>query len=276
MNKTPYQGVIAETADVRDYQLCAGVLNIPTPSNTFDGIVYEQDLVSNVSCTLHGALGALSDLMGIRFSVECRKKLWDRALALGAQEGIGWYVDKAVKLVRDFAREQGHDILYFRVMLGSEEYADAIKKGYTVVTGYRGNASFNMDITDGVLDGTDFTNTTYGHCLRLTEDMEFRANENLVDNYPDSRPESNIYRVSDVNLKKLRENNVFFNSGFLFVNRKDFETANPTNMNTITETIMLLKGLWDKQSDEDKAKIGECADKLREVQKSLGLEVTPK
>lgn len=274
MTKTPYHGIIAESADVRDYQLAAGILNLPNPSNKFDGITYEQNVVSNVSCTLHGAIGALSDLLGIRFSVECRKELWDRALALGAQEGIGWYVDKAVKLVRNFAREQGHDILFFRVMLGSEEYADAIKKGYTVCTGYRGNASYNKDITDGVLDGTDFKDLVYGHCLRITEGMITRMNESLIDNYADSRPESNIYRVSDENLKKLRENGVFFNAGYLFVNRKDFESSNPSKMDNITETIMLLKGLWDKQSDEDKVKIGDTANKLREIQKALGLEAT--
>ena len=272
--KTPYHGIIAETADVRDYQLAAGVLNIPTPSSKFKDITYEQDEVSNCSCTLHGALGTLSDLLGIKFSLEERKELWRRAVEMGAQEGIGWYVDKAVKLVRDFAREKGYDILYFRVMLGSEEYADAIKKGYSVVTGYRGNATYNNDIDDGFLDGSDFTNTTYGHCLRLTEDMELRSNESLIDNYPISRPKSNIYRVTDSNLKKLRENSVFFNYGYLFVNRKDFEIVNPSNMDTVTETIVLLKSLWAKQSDEDKIKIGEVAAKLREVQKSLQIEVT--
>ena len=206
--------------------VCSGILNLPEPSNKFTDITYEQDEVSNCSCTLHGALGALSDLLGTKFSLEDRKALWERALALGAQEGLGWYVDKAVKLIRDFAREKGHDILYFRVMLGSEEYEDAIKKGYSVVTGFRGNASYNQDISDGVLDGINFTDLTYGHCLRLTEMVVNPINESVVDNYPLSRPKSNIYRVNDLKLKDLRANGVFFNSGYVFANRKDFETIN--------------------------------------------------
>jgi len=273
-NRTPYFGIVSETLDKQDYQLAAGVLNIPVPSSKFNDVTYDQDEVSNVSCTLHGALGSLSDLLGVKFTLKERKELWKRALDLGAQEGLGWYVDKAVHLVRNFARELGHDILYFRVMLGSEEYADAIKKGYSVVTGYRGNASYNQDIDDGVLDGTDFGSLTYGHCLRIIEGRQEATNENLIDNYPTSRPQSNIYKVTDENLKILRANNVFFNSGYLFVNRKDFESVNQSKMDTITETIVLLKGLWDKQSDEDKVKIGDTANKLREIQKAFQIEVT--
>ena len=50
--------------------------------------------------------------------------------------------------------------------------------------------------------------------------------------------------------------------------------ASPSFNSTITETINLLKGLWDKQSDEDKLKIGEVANKLREIQKAFQIEVT--
>ena len=45
-------------------------------------------------------------------------------------------------------------------------------------------------------------------------------------------------------------------------------------MDTLTSIIITLKELWSKQTDADKPKVGEAANKLRELQKALGLEVT--
>jgi len=238
--KDPYFGALEEKIDERDYQLCSGMLNLPEPSCTFDNerIEYEQNEVSNVSCTLHGALGALSDNLGIRFSLEERKELWKRALELGAQEGFGWYVNQAVNLVRDFAREKGYDVLTFRVMLGSEEFYEAIKLGYSVTTGYRGNGNYNRDIkADAVLDGTDFGKTTYGHCLRMLKDQP----KEMVDNYPQSRPNSNIYRIKIGNLPSLLKNGYFFTSGHVFVNRADFQKENPIWSNATMWAVSSVK-----------------------------------
>lgn len=222
MNKTPYQGVISESLDVRDYQLAAGILNIPTPSNTFDGITYEQDLVSNVSCTIHSAIGAVSDLLGERFTTDFIKKVWEYSKTRGAQEGWGYYVDKAVQDVRRKVNETGKypELVTFRLVLCSEDFWEAIKLGYSVSTGYRGNQNFNKDfLDDGILDGQDFTNLTYGHAIRITR-KDDSSIQMVVDNYP-SR-EHNTYTVKKEVFKKLWENKVFFNSGYIFATRESF------------------------------------------------------
>jgi hypothetical protein len=49
-----------------------------------------------------------------------------------------------------------------------------------------------------------------------------------------------------------------------------------TMNNLLNETILLLKTLWPQSKPEDQVKIGQIADRLRDVQRVLGLDVTPK
>lgn len=254
--KPDYFGALEDRCDQRDYELAAGKLSLPKPSHIFDvsKIEYEQPEVSTVSCTLHGALGSLSDTLGIRFSLEERKELWARAIELGAKEGWGWYGNSAVNLTRAFARENGYDVLTFRVALGSEEFYEAINLGYSVCTGYRGNGNYNRDIeADAVLDGTDFGTTTYGHYLRMTKDHP----KTMVDNYPVTRPGSNIYTIKEGNLPALLDGNYFFKNGYIFVNRADFIQSNPewvqaliddfTKAGVTTDPKTMIKLAGDKE-----------------------------
>lgn len=100
--KDPYWGVLGTGERETDYQLAAGEFELPKPRNTFwmNTNEYHQPEVSTVSCTVHGSLGALSDLAGERFTLEQRKEMWAEALRRGAKEGWGWYTARAVDLGR--------------------------------------------------------------------------------------------------------------------------------------------------------------------------------
>lgn len=224
--KDPYWGVLGTGERETDYQFAAGVLELPKPRNTFwmNQNEYHQPEVSKVSCTVHGSLGALSDLTGYRFTLEQRKEMWAEALKRGAKEGWGWYTARAVDLVREFGKKYiGDDFLSFRVNFKTEDLYDSLDAGYTIVCSFRGNKAYNEDRADGILNGLEFGASSYGHCVRMVPTVEKDEFEIVVDNYINSRPTSNRYKVSRANLKKLVANGVFVENGYVFVYRRDFE-----------------------------------------------------
>ena len=107
LDKDPFYGIIEVGESESDWQLLGGVLDLPTPRNTFwrHHIEYHQPEVSLVSCTVHGALGCVSDLTGIAFSLAQRKEMWSEAIKRGAREGFGWSLSGAVDLVREMAEK---------------------------------------------------------------------------------------------------------------------------------------------------------------------------
>ena len=225
MSRNPYFGAKGDSFDERDYQLAAGIVELPKPAHTFydQQNTYEQNLVSPMSCTIHAAIGAASDLLGIRFNTSFIQSLWEYAKTRGASDTEGYYVDKAVQDVRKKVNEVGiyPEILSFRLTLCSEEFWQAIDAGYSVATGYRGNADYNKDfLTDGILDGTDFGSLTYGHSLRFVKDKDSDEIKVIVDNYPERK--FNVYKIKRETLQKLWENQVFFTSGYVFATRESF------------------------------------------------------
>ena len=234
----PYFGVIEDTTKETDYQLVCGALELPRARGVFNNkkITYEQNEVSAVSCTLHGAIGAYSDLVDIPFTLEARKLLWEKALTLGADESVGWYIDDAIDLVRKEANlvsKEDEEVITFRVGVGQSDMQDALELGYSVVTGYRGNKDYNNDfLDDGILDGADFHAFTYAHCIRITKDQDTGLYDIIVDNYP-SRS-YNTYKISWENLVKLQMNGVFFSSGYVFVVKADYiQMKQPENLVSI-------------------------------------------
>jgi hypothetical protein len=82
---------------------CAGEAIPLAPFNFSEHqITYNQKVVSSYSCTLHGALTALSSLTGYEFTEREREKLWKDALKNGARDDWGWITSKAVDLVRKY------------------------------------------------------------------------------------------------------------------------------------------------------------------------------
>lgn len=226
--KLPYYGALEDTSAETDYQMVAGVIKLPKPRFLFadNEITYSQDEISDVSCTIHAAIGSYSDLLGKKITLGDRKILWGKALKKGAEEGFGWYVDKAVQLVRKEMNlafyKLADEVITFRVGVGQEDMREALDKGYSVVTGYRGNAAYNKDyLDDGLLDGTAFSDLTYGHSIRVAKSGE-DTYEIIIDSYPERK--HNVYKVTWANLVLLHDNGIFFNSGYVFVLKEDYIT----------------------------------------------------
>ena len=216
-----YYGAIEGTSE-EDY-LLGGGFNIPTANRKYSGVQYAQYDVAKNSCTIHAAMGAYSDLTGYIFPTEERKQLWNMALDLGATNEIGWYINKAVDLIRGYKK----DVISFQVSIPSPELFEALDKGYSVVVGYRGNAAYNTDRLDGILDGYSFGTSTYGHAVRITKHGE--EYELLIDNYPDSG--HNTYKINKSNLGKLVSNRVFFSYGYVFIKKESEEQKNLAKIN---------------------------------------------
>ena len=226
MPQSPFYGVLGIDDRETDYQLVAGQLDLPTPRNVFadNKTQYHQPEVSKVSCTVHGSLGAASDLLGVKFTLEQRKELWTEALRLGAKEGYGWFTARAVDLVRKYALKYFNVELYsFTVKLTDEEAYRALDRGYTLVCSFSGNSTYNQDKDDGKLDLTSFGKFTYGHCVRMVGTEIKDEYELIVDNYITTRKTKNIYKVSRDKLDDLVSNGVFSANAYVYAIKEDFD-----------------------------------------------------
>jgi len=244
-----FYGVKAEFTSDTDFQL-GGALNLPPAKATFESsgkIQYNQTEVSANSCTLHGSLGAVSDLTGYRFTLEERKALWDQAKMLGASDIDGWYISKAVDLVRQYWNKQNptNQLVSFRIDVGSPQWNAVIEKGYSIVVGYQGNGSYNADEKTGVLDETSFGTSTYAHCIRMKDKDELIYNEDIDNYYPIYT--TNIYEVPKNNIQALVNNNVYFKSAYVFCFTQDYNQtqimANVSPWATVSVQKALAKGL---------------------------------
>lgn len=216
MDRDPFYGAIAEQFSETDYQFGAQI-KVPKAKHRFHDkqIQYNQNEVDFYSCTIHGAMGAYSDLTGYEFSLEERKDLWQRALSLGAIPKLGWYINSAVNLVRNYVKGK-EKVVNFRLDMGGSELFDILKLGYSIVCGFSGNRNYSLDKeADGILDGLSFGPSAYGHALRMTFNPEEEIYEIIVDNYPGQR-KYNIYKIKKVNLKRLVRNGIFFKSGYFY------------------------------------------------------------
>lgn len=255
-------GLIGDGWKETDYQLLGGVLVLPFPRNTYKDakIEYHQPDIAPNCCTVHGAMGAVSDLTKYTFTPDQREAIWSEALRRGANESIGWYISPAVDLVRQKFKEfTGIDLKSFTLALDADETMDVLEKGYTLVVGYRGNAAYNADKNDGVLLGTQFIPTTYGHCLRMINENELEVRN--LDNY--SKGSHNSYRFTKENLKRLVQSGNFFRMSYVFAYAEDIETMNA--MKNVPEWGLkswakaLKKGL-NKAGDDPMAIIGDEED----------------
>jgi len=256
-----YYGCLGTGEDTRDY--LGAEITFPKAPNKYSGIQYNQKEVSLVSCTVHSAYGAYSDVTGYKFTLEERKAIWNKAIELGANPDKGWWVQSAAKLIAD---TKG-DVAYYRVNLGQDDFEDAIKKGYSVMTGFKGNLKeYNADYKeDGVLDLTKISFSSYAHSIRLADGDTEDTYNILIDNYYGSRPQYNVYSIPKENFKELVANEVFFPSGYIYITKNTMEPSSwskdawnwataegitngerPKDEITREESVVMLKRLYDK------------------------------
>ena len=204
-----------------DWRMGAGILEeIPPAPLTFweNQIQYNQLEVNSMSCTIFAAAGAISDLTGYRFDNTQFRALVEEAKKDDFSDTDGWYIYKAVDLLRRWWKNNAGEIASYRVDVAGADFAKAIAKGYSIVTGYRGNAQYNRDVAaDGILDNISIGNTTYGHAIRISRDRDRPDYVRLViDNYLDAQP-FNTYRIKIADLPQMVKNGVFYSSGYIFV-----------------------------------------------------------
>lgn len=237
-----YTGVLGDGWQETDYQLLGGVVDLPIPRKTYQDtkIAHQQGEVGDNSCTVHAAMGCVTDNTGLDWTLSQRKEVWAEAKKRGADPKWGWYINKATDLVRESAKVYlGVDLRTFVFALDSDEAMDALDKGYSLNAGFRGNAAYTADKNDdGILGGTNFKPGTYGHAIRLTPSGEVEVL--AVDNYPKTA-KHNTYKISKENLKKLVANGVFFRMAYVYAYAEDVDLSNlPKNV-----SVWGIKS-WDK------------------------------
>lgn len=249
--KDEFYGVIAVGDSETDYQL-SGDFKLPKPRHSYydNRIEYHQPEISGVSCTIHGAIGCASDLLGYTFTKEERKEMWGEALRRGADPKVGWSLKAAVDLVREYTpKYTGVEVMSFVMALNSDEFWYALDMGYTIYCGFRGNKTYNDDKNDGTLDETAFGVSTYGHAVRMIKDSASDMYDIIVDNYANSTTKPNRYKFKKEHLQELLRNNVFFTTGYVFVIKSDFDGMNvykdlqPWSVKSVEKAVK--KG-WDK------------------------------
>jgi len=140
--------------------------------------------------------------MGVEVSKEERKELVELAIAQGLDPDYGWYLHKAVDLVRNYMKRKGYQVQTFQIKMDSE-IEPLLTKNYSIVTGYGGNKAYNEDRSSKptadegyILNGSNFGDETYHHAIRIKKHGKYNE-KCVVDNYETS------YRIYE--LEKFKE-----------------------------------------------------------------------
>jgi len=199
-----YYGVISEEYDPRDWVILPDTKIPRSPMGTDSfikngEIVYEQNQVSPVCCTIAGSAVSYSALTGYRFEYGELSEIWAEAIKRGADPKKGWSGNSGVHIVHEYAKDNNlPKVNYFRVDIGSFEQMAVMRLGYNISTGYRGSAGFREDRNDNdIIDNVETPeNVTYGHWLSTaySKGDEF---DKIVDSYPkrDNNILSSILRI---------------------------------------------------------------------------------
>ena len=201
-----------------------------------------------MSCTIFASAGAVSDLTGYRFTKTQLTQMVEEARQFGFADD-GWYINEAVDFVRSwYKRERSPNMATYRVDLASSDFSKVLQKGYSIVTGFRGNNQYNEDVeADGQLDNINIGDTTYGHAIRMAQDKNKPDYARVViDNYVGYN-KFNQYRIKLADMGKLVQNGVFFSDGYIFVN---------TMSNTFRDVPRNAQTEWFYSSVEWAAKEG--------------------
>ena len=201
-----------------DYKLTEWLLDALPTLYQQDEIIFQynqgtQDW-STKSCTLFSPIGAVSDLFNVEIPLETIK-VWDNdSYSKGRPKNSGWLVASGVDHITnewnksDFAKQYGK-VAYYSIDLRDDDLVKKVlDKRYTICTGYNGNATYNKDKRDWVLDGTEFWTSTYGHAVNAI--WGINTPSRIKDNYYKS-VSYNIYDVAH----EFSEIPCFFDRGYV-------------------------------------------------------------
>lgn len=206
-----YTGAIM-VEDPRDYKLGATTLDIPKALNTttfeYNQLEYATKFGQNL-CTLYAPIGMLSDLIGKR--IENREALCQlRTDMYDFNPSVGGYLSEGVNCVRNWWNKNNPNNQIRSFALNNSEIMEAMKKGHRVNIGYMGNATYNKDAADGVLDSMNIGPTSYGHSTTV----KIVGDEVVVDSYAGVK-KHNIYKVAD--FQAFLDSPLTFATGYMYM-----------------------------------------------------------
>lgn len=167
------------------------LLKTPKSQFLYQKKQYNQDNFWANSCTLAASMWAVTDNHWIVFSDAEWKEIYKEAVNRWLDPKVGWYVHKAVDLVTDRTnKEKKTNLMSAWCKVWSNEYKAAMLLWFSVITWYWGNAKYNTDRTDWVIDNWNYGSPTYRHAIRHFTNYNLQVN--VVDNY--FWDQINIYR----------------------------------------------------------------------------------
>lgn len=215
-----------------DWRVGKDVLIKPDKTYDTERIAYWQSEVHKNSCSLHGTLTVISNLTGIRFTLEERRELLQYAKDYKAKDGRGgfseewgWWMDLAVKCVVKWVKEtKGIELKYYKV--GWKQFRKLTYMGHGIVCGYRlrknedGVVEFAQDRFDnGEIGDGDYDydgKMLYGHLVSFwaLKKKGLARQMVYVDNY-EGKHRYNVTKINHRGLKKLIETKTIFDNGYL-------------------------------------------------------------
>ena len=227
-----------------DFILTEWLLNwLPTLYQQ-DEIIYQYNQFnqkrSQKSCTLFSPIWAVSDLWNTEIDLGEIKEWDEESYLKGRGKDSGWLVSSWVEHICDCWNKSKHwkelwKVAYYSFALKDNALLQKIfAKRYTVCTGYQWNATYNADKNkDGILNGTNFWSSTYGHAVNTIRWINTPAR--IKDNYY-----WNKYNIYDVE-HEYKDISCFYERWYIITKVKEdnLERIKELNeMNTILVTLI--------------------------------------
>ena len=174
------------------------------PTITSKVVQYNQDEYKTNTCTVYAAMWSWTATTGIEIPKAKRIEIVDEAIKRWLDINIWRWVHSAVKLVYDMMWE----VSFVSVSTWSDDYFEALKRGYHLVAWYNGNRIYNTDRdNNGIVEINNRGKTSYWHCIRHTN-----YDTRVVDNYPARK--TNLYELPNIQQKMKVWWQIFYNTYF--------------------------------------------------------------
>ena len=222
---------------------------------------------SQKSCTLFSPIGATSDLWNIQLDLAEIKEWDEESYNKGRRKDAGWYVAFGVDHIVKCWNNSKHGKELWKMAYYSFELKDnallqsIFKKRYTACTWYQWNANYNNDKNkDGVLNGTSFWASTYGHAVNTIRWIKTPAR--IKDNYFGTK--YNIYDVEH----EFGEIPCFYDRWYILTKVKEDNLERVKELNSFrTNALLTIQKLWEMRHQTTvksfRDDLHDMADKLR-------------
>lgn len=222
-----------------------------------DEIIYQYNQStqewSEKSCTLFSPIGAISDLFNVEIPLKTIKTWDDNSYKNWRPKNSGWYVALGVDHIvkewnaSDYAKELWK-AAYYSIDLRDDDLVKRIlDKRYTICVGFQGNATYNKDKRDWVLDWTSFGTPSYWHAVGAiwsTNDCPSR----IKDNYYKTLS-YNIYDVAH----PFSEISCFYDRGYIITKVAEDAIEEVKRLNkfrtNLVHAIELNSEMWHQTND---------------------------